>query len=97
MLEKQQAFETSENETKRKWKFNIKNYEPTLQTFFAIPEFSFKSFECKQQQLTAIGNRLLDWFSVIMADSKKRRQHFQKSKGIRVKKTISLSLSDSFI
>ncbi|XP_055847611.1 proteoglycan Cow isoform X1 [Episyrphus balteatus] len=39
-----------------------------------------KSVECKPQQLTAIGNRLLDWFSVIMADSKKRRQHNQKSK-----------------
>lgn len=37
--------------------------------------------ECKAQQLTAIGNRLLDWFSVIMADSKKRRQHSQKPKG----------------
>lgn len=40
-----------------------------------------KAAECKPQQLTAIGNRLLDWFSVIMADSKKRRQHSQKSKG----------------
>lgn len=39
-----------------------------------------KPVECKPQQLTAIGNRLLDWFSVIMADSKKRRQHNQKSK-----------------
>ncbi|XP_020817679.1 proteoglycan Cow isoform X2 [Drosophila serrata] len=39
-----------------------------------------KSPECKPQQLTAIGNRLLDWFSVIMADSKKRRQHSQKSR-----------------
>ncbi|XP_017848049.1 proteoglycan Cow isoform X2 [Drosophila busckii] len=39
-----------------------------------------KSAECKPQQLTAIGNRLLDWFSVIMADSKRRRQHSQKSK-----------------
>lgn len=39
-----------------------------------------KIVECKPQQLTAIGNRLLDWFSVIMADSKKRRQHSQKSK-----------------
>lgn len=38
--------------------------------------------ECKAQQLTAIGNRLLDWFSVIMADSKKRRQHSAKPKGI---------------
>ncbi|XP_067618983.1 proteoglycan Cow isoform X3 [Eurosta solidaginis] len=42
--------------------------------------FPSKSPECKPQQLTAIGNRLLDWFSVIMADSKKRRQHSQKSK-----------------
>lgn len=39
-----------------------------------------RSAECKQQQLTAIGNRLLDWFSVIMADNKKRRQHVKKSK-----------------
>lgn len=39
------------------------------------------SVECKGQQLTAIGNRLLDWFSVIMADNKKRRQHSQKPKG----------------
>lgn len=39
------------------------------------------SVECKAQQLTAIGNRLLDWFSVIMADSKKRRQHSQKPRG----------------
>lgn len=39
-----------------------------------------RSIECKPQQLTAIGNRLLDWFSVIMAESKKRRQHIQKSK-----------------
>ncbi|KAL5284119.1 SPOCK3 family protein [Megaselia abdita] len=42
--------------------------------------YSSKLNECKPQQLTAIGNRLLDWFSVIMADSKKRRQHNQKSK-----------------
>lgn len=39
-----------------------------------------RQIECKPQQLTAIGNRLLDWFSVIMAESKKRRQHVQKSK-----------------
>ncbi|XP_055589893.1 proteoglycan Cow [Uranotaenia lowii] len=41
-----------------------------------------KSIECKPQQLTAIGNRLLDWFSVIMADSKKRRQHQQQKNKI---------------
>ncbi|KAG4072900.1 hypothetical protein HA402_006580 [Bradysia odoriphaga] len=44
------------------------------------PKFPSKSSECKADQLTAIGNRLLDWFSVIMTDSKKRRQHSQKSK-----------------
>lgn len=43
--------------------------------------FQSKSVECKPQQLVAIGNRLLDWFSVIMADTKKRKQHTQKSKG----------------
>lgn len=42
---------------------------------------SSAAVECKAQQLTAIGNRLLDWFSVIMADTKKRRQHSQKPKG----------------
>lgn len=47
---------------------------------FSNSRYSMKSVECKPQQLTAIGNRLLDWFSVIMADSKKRRQHAQKSK-----------------
>jgi len=47
---------------------------------FLATAYPSKSAECKPQQLTAIGNRLLDWFSVIMADSKKRRQHSQKSK-----------------
>lgn len=50
--------------------------------FLCISGFPTKAVECKPNQLTAIGNRLLDWFSVIMADSKKRRQHAQKSKGI---------------
>lgn len=50
--------------------------------FFVVSEFPTKSTECKPQQLIAIGNRLIDWFSVIMADSKKRRQHTQKSKGL---------------
>lgn len=39
-----------------------------------------KSSDCKPQQITAIGNRLLDWFSVIMADSRKQKQHLPKSK-----------------
>lgn len=48
--------------------------------------------QCKAQQLTAIGNRLLDWFSVIMADSKKRRQHSQKPKGILIAANASISI-----
>ena len=51
-----------------------------IHVYFCNPGYPSKSVECKPQQLTAIGNRLLDWFSVIMADSKKRRQHNQKSK-----------------
>lgn len=42
--------------------------------------YSTKPFECKPQQLIAIGNRLLDWFSVIKGENKKKRQHVQKSK-----------------
>lgn len=63
------------------FKFNIPS---RLLSFILISfgtEYQAKVVECKPQQLTAIGNRLLDWFSVIMADSKKRRQHSQKSKG----------------
>ncbi|KAG5673696.1 hypothetical protein PVAND_003719 [Polypedilum vanderplanki] len=33
-----------------------------------------KSIECKPQQLSEIGNRLLDWFSVIMSDSKNKKK-----------------------
>lgn len=46
----------------------------------SLQGYPSKTPECKPQQLTAIGNRLLDWFSVIMADSKRRRQHNQKPK-----------------
>lgn len=50
---------------------------------FEFIEFSQKSSDCKGQQLTTIGNRLLDWFSVIMADSKKRHtRNNEKTKGL---------------
>lgn len=55
-----------------------------------------KAAECKPQQLTAIGNRLLDWFSVIMADSKKRRQHSQKSKGKFIHSSMQQQLQQLF-
>lgn len=37
--------------------------------------------QCTAQQLIAIGNRLLDWFSVIMADTNKRKKQGLKSAG----------------
>jgi hypothetical protein len=33
-----------------------------------------KAVDCKPQQLAEIGNRLLDWFSVIMSDSKSKKK-----------------------
>lgn len=49
--------------------------------FHLIVDLKSKPFECRPQQLIAIGNRLLDWFSVIMADTKKQKRHTPKSKG----------------
>lgn len=37
--------------------------------------------ECPPPALQAMGDRLLDWFSVIMADSKRRQTH-TRTKGI---------------
>lgn len=39
-----------------------------------IPDFP-SSKQCSSAALEAMGNRLLDWFSVIMADSAKRRKN----------------------
>lgn len=36
--------------------------------------------DCSPAALQAMGDRLLDWFSVIMADAKRRRTH-NKGKG----------------
>lgn len=58
----------------------VVHFFPQLIGFCKFSIAGNKQAICKPQQLTAIGNRLLDWFSVIMADSKKRRQHPQKSK-----------------
>lgn len=41
--------------------------------------FPFKVSECQPQELTTIGNRLLDWFSVIMTDTKKQKRRIAKS------------------
>lgn len=41
------------------------------------------SKQCSPPALQAMGNRLLDWFSVVMADSSKRRRPRNKSKGER--------------
>jgi len=39
-----------------------------------------KNRECPEAALQSMGNRLLDWFSVIMADNKRRRTDY-KGKG----------------
>lgn len=44
--------------------------------------FKFQVSECQPQELTTIGNRLLDWFSVIMTDTKKQKRRIPKSEGI---------------
>lgn len=38
--------------------------------------------KCSQVALQAMGNRILDWFSVVMSDVTKRRRTHNKSKGI---------------
>lgn len=38
--------------------------------------------QCPPSALQAMGNRLLDWFSVVMVDSSKRRRPRNKSKGM---------------
>lgn len=56
------------------------NVWAALRSFSLFFSVATKSSDCKPQQITAIGNRLLDWFSVIMADSRKQKQHLPKSK-----------------
>lgn len=46
-----------------------------------VPHQDVHPMECQPQELSSIGNRLLDWFSVIMADSKKQKRRMAKSKG----------------
>lgn len=48
---------------------------------YSSTEISDKKSECSQDQLVAIGNRLLDWFSVIMFDSKKKPSYHKSVKG----------------
>jgi sparc/osteonectin/cwcv/kazal-like domain-containing proteoglycan (testican) len=53
------------------------------------------SKQCSAAALQAMGNRLLDWFSVVMADSSKRRRPRNKSKGkIKTVNKNSESLSE---
>ncbi|XP_057338958.1 proteoglycan Cow isoform X1 [Microplitis mediator] len=55
----------------------------TLKPTFDSPEAKFnrlRNTDCPPSSRPAMANRLLDWFSVVMADSKYRRQHV-KSKG----------------
>lgn len=49
-----------------------------------IPPKSYKKKECSDMALKSMGNRLLDWFSVIMADTKRRRADYAgKGKGVK--------------
>ncbi|EFN60753.1 hypothetical protein EAG_00771 [Camponotus floridanus] len=42
-----------------------------------------KNTDCPSSSKPAMANRLLDWFSVVMMDSKHRRQH-SKPKGLHI-------------
>ena len=41
-----------------------------------------KDGDCSPSSKPAMANRLLDWFSVLMADAKQHRRQFAKPKGI---------------
>lgn len=53
---------------------------PVKSTFYSE---LLRNVDCSQSSKPTMANRLLDWFSVIMADSKRRRLH-PKSKGTEV-------------
>jgi hypothetical protein len=60
-----------------------RGYNEVLDTKPSINHLSSNSWskECSSSALQAMGNRLLDWFSVVMAEAKRRRTH-NKGKGI---------------
>jgi hypothetical protein len=60
-----------------------RGYNEVLDTKPSINHLSANSWtkECPPSALQAMGNRLLDWFSVVMAEAKRRRTH-NKGKGI---------------
>jgi hypothetical protein len=60
-----------------------RGYNEVLDTKPSINHLSSNSWskECSPSALQAMGNRLLDWFSVVMAEAKRRRTH-NKGKGI---------------
>ena len=60
-----------------------RGYNDVLDTKPSINHLSSNSWskECSPSALQAMGNRLLDWFSVVMAEAKRRRTH-NKGKGI---------------
>lgn len=54
-----------------------RGYNEVLDTKPSINHLSSNSWnkECSPSALQAMGNRLLDWFSVVMAEAKRRRTH----------------------
>jgi hypothetical protein len=59
-----------------------RGYNEVLDTKPSINHISSNSWskDCPPSALQAMGNRLLDWFSVVMAEAKRRRSH-NKGKG----------------
>jgi len=53
--------------------------QPPLKAMYNVQSPS-RNTDCPSSSKPAMANRLLDWFSVVMADSKHRRQH-PKPKG----------------
>lgn len=56
--------------------------QPPLKAMYNVQPPS-RNTDCPSSSNPAMANRLLDWFSVVMADSKHRRQH-PKPKGRKI-------------
>lgn len=72
-----------EEDIKHSMSNEISKNPATLKPTFDSPEAKFnrlRNTDCPPSSRPAMANRLLDWFSVVMADAKYRRQH-SKSKG----------------
>lgn len=62
-------------------KEHLRGYNDVLENKINMVPATPPGKTCTPNALQAMGNRLLDWFSVVMADSSKRRRPNRKSKG----------------